>query len=288
MSLKDDLRPTSKNRVIDLVQAAGVDVSDWGQFARGAKWAAVNPKYCYEWSFVQSGRVVVLNLWHASLEERRGEVSVSINMREEARRLERIRAKSVWVKRAFKMDNAIATAFQDRLTVRVIINEGEMRRALNPRTKASVVKQRALDPVPWSITSYDLSSGHAVLIRGGVAVAPIDQFDLNSTETPAPPQQVTVSGKVFLRDSAVRAAALARAKGRCEFCGQPGFATPNGQIFLETHHIIPLSEGGSDVITNVAAVCANHHREAHHGAQAELIRARLLEVAAPTSLKKAA
>jgi predicted HNH restriction endonuclease len=61
---------------------------------------------------------------------------------------------------------------------------------------------------------------------------------------------------------------------------------PNGQVFLETHHIIPLSEGGGDVITNVAALCPNHHREAHHGSQAELIRAHLLEVAALPSRKK--
>lgn len=285
MSLKDDLRPTGKNRVIDLVQAAGVDVSDWARFARGTKWAATNPKYCYEWSFVQPGRVVVLNLWHANLLERGSTISRSTNMRKEAERLERMQAKSVWVKRATKMDSAIAMAFQDKLMVRVIINEGEMREALNPRAKASVVKQRLLDPMPWSIVSYNLSTGDAVLIRGGAAFAPIDQFDLNSTETPAP-QQVIVSGKVYLRDSMVRAAALARAKRRCEFCGQPGFATTNGKVFLETHHIIPLSEGGHDVITNVAAVCANHHREAHHGAQAELIRDYLLKVVTSVSSKQ--
>jgi hypothetical protein len=34
------------------------------------------------------------------------------------------------------------------------------------------------------------------------------------------------------------------------------------------------------VIANVAAVCPNHHREAHHGDQANLIRAHLLQVVA--------
>jgi hypothetical protein len=43
--LKDDLFPTGKNRVIDLVQAAGVDVSDWGNYSRGPEHAPVNPKY---------------------------------------------------------------------------------------------------------------------------------------------------------------------------------------------------------------------------------------------------
>lgn len=278
MSIKDDLRPNSKNRVIDLVQAAGIDISDWANYARGAKWAAANPKYCYEWSFIQPGQVVVLNLWHANLREQEQTISVSINMREQAKRIKRIRAKPIWIKRALNMDDAIRQAYEEQLIVRVIINEGEMRRALSPNTKASVVKQRALDPVPWAVTSYNASTGDASLVRGGIALVPVDQFDFDSTETPAP-QKVAISGNVFVRDPAIRLAALARANGHCEFCGQPGFTTSTGQIFLETHHIIPLSQGGRDTITNVAAVCANHHREAHFGAQADLIRKRLLDVA---------
>jgi 5-methylcytosine-specific restriction enzyme A len=285
MSIKDDLKPTNKNKVIDLVAAAGVDVSDWENFARGVRWAAANPKYCYEWSFIQPGKVVVLNLWHASLQEHDNIVYVTMNMRKEAQRLHHIKAKSLWIKRASKMDDAFMTAFKDHLTIRVIINEGEMRDTANPKAKASVVNRQFLDPMPWYISAYDLSSGNAVLFRGKAVLAGIDQFNLDSAETPAP-QQVIVAGKVFVRDSSVRAAALARAKGHCEFCGQPGFVTSNGQPFLETHHIIPLSEGGGDVITNVAALCANHHREAHHGVRAKLIRDNLLALTA--SYKKAA
>jgi hypothetical protein len=285
MSIKDELKPTNQNRVIDLVEAAGVDVEDWGKFARGAKYAASNPKYCYEWSFVQPSKVVVLNLWYENLRERENSVSAILNMRKESQRLREIRAKALWVKRASRMDEAIMLAFKDHLTVRVIINEGEMRDTVNPKAKASVVSGRFLDPTSWHISSYDLSTGNAILFRGETVLEATDQFNLDTTETPAP-QQVTVLGKVFIRDSSVRAAALARAKGKCEFCGQPGFVTSSGLSFLETHHIIPLSEGGKDVITNVAAVCANHHREAHHGVQADLIRDHLLKVAA--SSKKAA
>jgi hypothetical protein len=285
MTLKDDLLPTGKNRVIDLVQAAGVDTSDWGNFARGPKWAAANPRYCYEWSFVQPGRVVVLNLWYDNLRERRGTISVETNMREESRRLERVHSKAVWVKRALKMDDAIAVAYRDNLKLRVILNEGEMRDALSPNAKASKVEHRMLDPIPWTITSYDASTGHAVLLRGGTAIRTVDQFDLTSPDTPAP-HQITVSGKVFIREQAVRAAALLRAKGRCEFCGQPGFATAVGDVFLETHHITPLSEGGADVVSNVAALCPNHHREAHHGAKADLIKAHLHRVASSTPLHR--
>src|SRR5436309_803038 len=41
-------KATQKTRLIDLVEEAGLDVTDWGNFARGDKWAAANPKYCYE------------------------------------------------------------------------------------------------------------------------------------------------------------------------------------------------------------------------------------------------
>ena len=55
--------------------------------------------------------------------------------------------------------------------------------------------------------------------------------------------------------------------------------TGAGEVFLETHHIVPLSEGGADSVKNAAAVCPNHHREAHYGASAAVIRDFLLEVA---------
>lgn len=81
MTLKEDLRPTGRNRVIDLVSAAGVNVSPWSEFGRGPKWAAANPKYCYEWAFVEPETVVVLNLWYANLEAGTGPVSVTLNLR---------------------------------------------------------------------------------------------------------------------------------------------------------------------------------------------------------------
>jgi 5-methylcytosine-specific restriction protein A len=46
MSTLSEILPTTPRRLIDLVKAAGVDVSDWGNFAGGEKNAARNPKYC--------------------------------------------------------------------------------------------------------------------------------------------------------------------------------------------------------------------------------------------------
>jgi len=61
MSELSEIRPKDQHRVMDLVKAAGVDVSDWGNFKGGEKKAACNPKFCYEWSFVEPQKVVVLN-----------------------------------------------------------------------------------------------------------------------------------------------------------------------------------------------------------------------------------
>lgn len=51
----------------------------------------------------------------------------------------------------------------------------------------------------------------------------------------------------------------------CEYCNTPGFMMSNNGIYLETHHLVPLAEGGLDRINNVVALCPNHHREAHYG-----------------------
>jgi 5-methylcytosine-specific restriction protein A len=42
------------------------------------------------------------------------------------------------------------------------------------------------------------------------------------------------------------------------------FIKKNGEPFLESHHIKPRAEGGSDTIDNVSALCPNCHRKIHH------------------------
>ena len=69
----------------------------------------------------------------------------------------------------------------------------------------------------------------------------------------------------YARDKKVRDAVLRRAKGKCEFCGKPGFITRSGNRYLETHHVIFLANDGADKLTNVIALCPNDHREAHFG-----------------------
>jgi 5-methylcytosine-specific restriction enzyme A len=277
MGLLEDLKPTDKTRVIDLVEEAGLDVSDWANTSRGPKWAAANPKYCYEWSFTKPGEIVVLNLWHAALREKNGNVTWSQNVRGWFRDPSLRGAKSIWRKRAETFDQAVQEAARGDLPIRAIINDGTMRDSKDPKAKASQVQRRLLDPLPWAVTSYDWSTGRCTLTRGAIARGSVDQFSFPTDENDSAATRIDIHSSVFVRDAAIRAAALRRANGRCEFCLRPGFATTDGRIFLETHHVVPLSEGGADSAGNVAAICPNHHREAHHGSKAAVIRKTLLQ-----------
>lgn len=58
----------------------------------------------------------------------------------------------------------------------------------------------------------------------------------------------------------------------CQICkvlglNPHGFKKRNGEFYVETHHIIPVSEleQGSLGTLNLLTVCANHHRQLHYG-----------------------
>lgn len=297
MTTLAEIEPKTRHRIIDLVREAGIDVGPWADMEGGEKRAAANPRYCFEWCFVEPRKLAVFNLWHGDMQEREGVIFHEVNMRAHARAAAR-QAKTSWVRRAYGMDRALQKAFKDKLVVRVILLAGLMRNMEEENPKASEVKVRELDETPWTITSYDWDTGDCVLTRLGVAPGGgvsetaadpgvegepiatgepmvhssepfIDQFWID------PSRERTyrdASGHVLVRSAAARTRVLARAAGRCELCRAPGFEMVDGRVFLETHHIVPLAEGGPDTDENVAALCPNDHREAHFGARRSEIR----------------
>jgi predicted restriction endonuclease len=82
----------------------------------------------------------------------------------------------------------------------------------------------------------------------------------------------------YARDKKVRSAVLRRAKGKCEFCGKPGFIAQCGKPYLETHHVISLANEGADRPTNVIALCPNDHREAHFGKRCAAIETEMIRI----------
>ena len=88
------------------------------------------------------------------------------------------------------------------------------------------------------------------------------------------------SSTQFERDPAIRAFAKLRSGYRCEMpdCDYLGFEKPNGETYIEVHHIVSLANEGGDVINNVVAVCPNCHKMAHYSNRVDEIREQLLQV----------
>ncbi len=279
MSLKEELRPHKHQLVKKLVADAHVDVRDWSHSASGTvKHPASNPRYCYEWAFTQAEEIVVVILWHAQLYEQDGDLCCTLNLRDWAARVQSSHLKpsqrSAGSKRAKRMHDVLKTAFLKKLPVRVIVGEGARQDLQNSDSAtASRMVKRLLDPESWAVTQYDDGTGQYELRRAQHARF-IDQFSTSLSERPT---QVEIAGKIWKRDPKVRSVVLSRAQGRCELCQKPGFKTYSGEIYLETHHVIPLCEQGADDQQNVVALCPNDHREAHHGSGRSTIERALLD-----------
>jgi 5-methylcytosine-specific restriction protein A len=291
------LRPESEAQIMDLVAAAGIDVSPWARKKDGAAVSnpRANPQYCYEWAFGGDGEPTALCVWHDSLTTRDRLIAFYGNTREDALSLDRVaidprnpahvrsRARDQ-AKRARKFDSLLQRAFRKGEPIRAILLDGQRRGRDEPGWGSSVVRFRMLDSEPWYAWSYADTDGAYQLVRGvrpqitpaasSADVPPsafVDQFSL-----PESPDKREATGLVYPRSQEVREAVLRRASGVCECCAAPGFRTANGAIYLETHHVIPLSQKGPDVTWNVVALCPNDHRRAHYASDRDAISEQLL------------
>jgi len=274
----DEIKPTKKEIVFDLVEEAGFDVSDWIESSNDPRGHKANPKYCYDWSFVQPGKVVILNLWHDMMAVENDLIVERANFRADAESHKGKVGRGAWFRRATQIDDALKTALQENLPVRVIINDGIKRERGVDDPVASRVTARQLDHEPWAITEYDWSTGEHAITREILTRKFIDQFDIDQSEK-LPAERVSKQSVVFVRDPKIRDAVRVRANGKCEYCGEAGFQTESGAIYIETHHIVPLGEGGSDVVANVIALCPNDHRRAHFEIDSISMRNEMIRIA---------
>lgn len=276
MATLKDLLPTEPQRVIDLLRAANMDVTDWANMKGGEKNAAWNPRYCYEWCFVDPDKLVVLNLWYRELEEDNGKIFRNLNMRSVIR-MAGVADIPARKKRAQKMDEALQVAWKKKLPIRIIVCSLADFDLEQPK-KGSSVDLRKLDSEPWTIVNYDWNSGDCLLVRGPEEMSHdpfIDQFE-DADDGPEEVEKSSITTQVYKRCPEVRRQARLRANGQCEWCDVMGFRTASGKIYIETHHVVPLSEGGPDSLQNVVALCATHHCEAHHGEKREEMKETFL------------
>ena len=184
MPTLSELRPTQRQKVIDLVRAAGIDVSDWANYAGGKVRAAANPKYCYEWSFIEPKKVAVFNLWFEQMEQRDQDIVIDLNYNE----FSDVRGK--------RNQDRVKLAIREKLPIRIIVLGGKMG---NP--DGSIVSKRQLDPAIWSVTTIDRNTGDYTLTRGAHHF--IDQFSIQET-LGRKPERREVSGLAYVRSPIVR------------------------------------------------------------------------------------
>jgi 5-methylcytosine-specific restriction protein A len=73
-----------------------------------------------------------------------------------------------------------------------------------------------------------------------------------------------VSSPTYIRNAYVSELAKRRASGFCQLCkNKAPFKDAQDLPYLETHHVIWLSQGGPDTIENTVALCPNCHRKMH-------------------------
>lgn len=289
----ESLRPTERHFVMDLVEQAGLDVSGWRITGdrRPVKTPRANPAYCYNWAFGNEIEGFVICVWHVYLQPASlpsgPAIAYQENVRDLALALDRIaidRAQPLadrnrsrdQAKRARAFDRVLQVAFRLGLPVRMIVNQGNRRDASELGKSSSSVALRQLDDKSWYVHSYEDSSGNALLVRAvrrpQASTNPefVDQF--SEPDAPAQRKATVLLGE---RSAAVRQAVLSRARGICELCGERGFITASGSIYLETHHVISLADEGPDHERNVVAICPRDHRRAHFSAERDEIRVRL-------------
>lgn len=303
-ALLESLRPTQWAAIMDVVAAAGIDVSKWAikQDGSPVQEPKANPHYCSDWAFGGSGEPTLLCVWHKSLTAAQDGIRYEGNLRVVFSGLNSVaidRANSRIVKsrarkqatRASDFDLLVQHAFRKQKPVRVVLLIGQVRPEAELGWDTSKVKFRLLDAEPWYVHSYSDDDGSFRMVRGlrhdGTSEVDTEANETSeSSEEPVFVDQFDVpelqekrdsTGAVYPRSREVREAVLRRAGGICVGCGQPGFKTGNGAVFLETHHVVPLSEQGPDVEWNVVALCPNDHRRAHYGVDRMELRDELLE-----------
>ncbi len=273
MSVLDDLKPTRKARVMDLLGEAGFDLSDWKNYK--GKSPAANPKYCYNWSFDQPGEAVAVCLWHETLKQSNGNVSYHRKPNARAYRADK---SAVWNLRNSQFDAKLELAYRQQLPVWVIVLEVKQGNRPNHKNKASIVAGRLLDSTPWAVTEYDYDTGECWLVRGErPTTLATDAPDLEASWFEGKRRQAFVFHRwreARARREKIREC-LAKNGGRliCEVpnCGFDFFERygPVGEGYAQVHHLLPLNsappEGRKIKLKDLAIVCANCHVMIHIG-----------------------
>lgn len=116
----------------------------------------------------------------------------------------------------------------------------------------------------WSFTGYDEEELKERTENEARSLSDEELFGKAKQYGTAKPKERITKSATYVRNTYVAEASKRRANGICQLCGNPApFTDKSGNPYLESHHIIWLSEGGADVLENTAALCPNCHKKMH-------------------------
>jgi 5-methylcytosine-specific restriction endonuclease McrA len=184
---------------------------------------------------------------------------------------------------------SLVVAWNTSEPIFVIINRRDSRNLEN--------SVNAKDAAPLLTQEGDPASGHVQFVNPETGELKVVMDLRRSSGTPLSQQgyadQFTVvesevmrteqSSTGYSRNPEIRRVVLLRSAGVCECCGTIGFLTAAG-VYMETHHVVPLSELGRDSTDNVVALCPNCHKAAHFALDRADIKRDLIRLL--DSLKK--
>jgi len=85
-------------------------------------------------------------------------------------------------------------------------------------------------------------------------------------------------GSSYRTSRAIREYALDWAEGHCQGCqNEAPFKTPDGNPYLEVHHVFRRADGGPDHPDTVIALCPNCHSKRHYGRHGDQFNKKLIE-----------
>lgn len=112
------------------------------------------------------------------------------------------------------------------------------------------------------VESLEDDPGHQLQDAASLSIAELER--IAARHSGAKPKLRTSSVTQIERNPYVSELAKRKANGVCQLCGKSApFTDPQGKPYLESHHIVWLSKGGTDSIANVVALCPNCHRRIH-------------------------
>lgn len=176
-NLSETLRPREQRVVRELVEAAGIDVSDWA-FDRNHL-PIQNPNQnvyrSFQWSFGGGGQPTALCVWHEEIDwasdqptwaastKRQDELNALADKAVSSDVRQRLGIK---IRRLRDFQNAVFEAFKRKGPVRVILLAGKRSALEDAADDSSKVSARLLDPEPWYVHAFDPYQGEYRLVRG--------------------------------------------------------------------------------------------------------------------------